>query len=88
MTFEELRERSLDELIAGSYGRENAIFAGQGNDQASAAAVIVRANDQNLGFEEYLQLHRTYLEKHGCSPEHIAEQLERVKDLKHYFQYD
>ena len=75
-------------LIAGSYGREDFIFAGHPSDAERAREAIVEAGKQNIGLSQYLNLHRQYLQKTSCANEHIEEQLESVGDISSYFDYD
>ncbi len=44
----------LRRLIAGSYGREDFIFAGHANDAESARKAIVEAGNQKIGLIEFL----------------------------------
>ncbi len=78
----------LRRLIAGSYGREDLIFAGHSNDTERAREAIVEAGKQAIGFTQYFNMHREYLQSMNCALEHIEEQLESVQDIGSYFDYD
>lgn len=78
----------LQRLIRGSYGEADDIFAGHASDAGRARASILEAGVQKIGFQKFLDMHPTYLSNKGCNAEHIAQQLERVKDLSNYFDLD
>lgn len=79
---------SLQNLIAGSYGTADNKFAGHPNDCERARQSLVEAGNEQVGFEEFVQMHRDYLTTKGCSEAHIEEQLIRVQKLDTYFDYD
>jgi len=78
----------LRRLIAGSYGREDFIFAGHAYDAERAREAIVEAGKQAIGLKQYLNMHREYLQSMNCAQEHIEEQLECVQDIGSYLDYD
>lgn len=78
----------LANLIAGSYGTADNIFAGHANDCERARQSLVEAGTEQVGFAEFLTMHRNYLTAQGCSEAHIEEQLRRVQKLDTYFDYD
>jgi hypothetical protein len=78
----------LERLIAGSYGSEDKEFAKHPLDIQRARQALVEANNTHVGFNDYLELHRTFLQNKGCSAEHIEEQLEEVKEISNYFDTD
>ena len=75
----------LDNLIATSYGSEDCIFAGHELDRQRALESLTAADDEGVGFAEFLEKHRQYLTNRQCSLEHIEEQLQRVQSLDLYF---
>lgn len=79
---------AVKNLIAGTYGSIDHIFAGHPADIGRAAVLIVEAINEDLGLEDYIQLHKDYLKSKGCSTAHIDEQIERVKDIGSYFKND
>ena len=78
----------LNNLIAGSYGDQDGQFAGHDLDIDSAREALMAAKDEGVGFTEYIERHRQYLEGRNFPEPHIQQQLERVKDLKNYFNLD
>lgn len=79
---------ALDNLIAGSYGSEDCVFGGHDFDRERARKALIAADQEGVGFAEFLERHRQYLAGRGCSEEHIIEQLEGVKNLDNYFSLD
>jgi hypothetical protein len=79
---------TLDNLIAASYGSEDCIFAGHELDRQRALKSLTAANNEEVGFAEFLEKHRQYLISRQCSLEHIEEQLQRVQTLDLYFSLD
>jgi hypothetical protein len=79
---------TLDNLISHSYGIEDYIFAGHEYDRKRALEALTIANEEGVGFTEFMTRHRQYLQGRGCSEEHIVEQLERVKRIDLYFSND
>ncbi|WP_316795105.1 hypothetical protein [Pedobacter agri] len=79
--------KELKRLISGSYNGDNK-FGINEPDVQRAAEALTEANNQKVGFEEYLKLHEAHLSGKGLLPEHINEQLKKVKDVKSYFLKD
>ena len=79
---------SLLNLIKTSYGIEDRIFAGHEYDRQSAMKALNTAQDENVGFEEFIRMHQEFLQNQNCSEEHINRQLNRVKNLELYFRLD
>ena len=75
-------------LIRSSYGAADREFAGHPNDRERAAQSIKAANDAEVGYEEFLQLHRDFLAGEGRTQAHINTELEKVKDITRYFTND
>ena len=78
----------LEQLIMYSYGTEDHLFALHSLDIERACQSIMKANEENVGYQEYLMKHRNYLENLNLSNEHIESQLNRVKDITSYFKID
>lgn len=78
----------LKKLIAGSYGTADLEFAGHDLDIERARKSLSEAAQQNIGYEEYLEIHREYLKGRGANEAHIDEQLEEVQKLSNYFSLD
>jgi hypothetical protein len=78
----------LDKLIESSYGAEDLIFAGHSYDIERASKSLFVANQENIGFEEFLNRHRKFLESKNCSQNHIEKQLKRVQRIDLYFKFD
>lgn len=74
----------LQTLIEKSYGEHDAIFALHPKDRERALQSLIVADEQGIGFSEFLEKHRTFLKEFGVSDKHIEEQLARVKDLTSY----
>lgn len=79
---------SLKNLIAGSYGIADNMFAGHPLDAGRARQALINAGDAGVGLEEYLNLHREYLRSRGCSDEHIERELGKVQNISYYFDAD
>jgi len=79
---------TLKQLIAGSYGSEDKKFGGHALDSGRARESLVEAGKQEVGFQEFLDLHSAYLADNGMPQSHIVKQLERVKDISFYFSFD
>lgn len=80
---DELKE--LKRLIATSYGIEDRIFALHPSDIQASQNAIKEAFRLELGFQEYLNLHKEFLINEGVNQDHIEEQLKNVKNLYRYF---
>lgn len=76
----------LKDLIAGSYGTADDVFAGNPFDRERAREAIVEAGNEDISFDEYIQMHIDYLKGKRRDEKHIEEQIKKVKDLCHYFQ--
>ena len=76
----------LQDLIYGSYGTIDDLFASHPSDRESTRDAIVEAGKENFSYEEYVEMHRKYLTAKGRSSIHIEEQLSKVKNLKSYFE--
>jgi hypothetical protein len=79
---------ALENLIKSSYGSEDCLFAMHPSDIKSALKSLVVAQEEEVGFEEFLEKHRVYLRSKNCSEEHISEQIKRVKKVTNYFDAD
>lgn len=79
---------SLNNLIAGSYGEADCIFAGHNFDRQRAREALIVANENGIGYSEFIGLHRQYLTDRGCSQEHIDNQIRRIKNIDLYFDAD
>jgi cation transport regulator ChaC len=78
----------IKKLIPRCYSTTDLIFAGHPNEIESAQEILNTALKEDLGFEDYLNLHIEYLKSKGVTDEHLEEQEERLKDLSTYFQND
>lgn len=74
--------------IAGCFGSNDKIFAGQYYDCQRAAELLSRANAENIGWGEYHKEIENWLKSQECSPTHIEKQMQRVSNLRNYFNYD
>jgi hypothetical protein len=79
---------ALDDLIQGSYGRENNIFAGHSEDRERARQALIQADLENVGYKEFIKKHKEFLRRQGRNKEFITEQIKRVKSLGLYFDGD
>jgi precorrin-3B methylase len=79
---------NLEGLIKSSYGDQDLKFAGHAEDIKRAAQAIVEANETQVGYERYIEMHREYLRSRRCPEDDINEQLEKVKDISSYFIFD
>ncbi|MDW9381940.1 hypothetical protein [Chryseobacterium sp. JV558] len=78
----------LQNLIKTSYGVVDLIFAGHEYDRKRALEAIKIANREGVGFNDFLDMHRDYLENKNCSYEHIENQILRVQQIGLYFSND
>lgn len=78
----------LKRLISISYGTQDLIFALHPSDSQASQQAIIEAFRLKLGFQEYLDLHKDFLNEKGAHEDHIVEQLEYVKDVQRYFTQD
>jgi hypothetical protein len=74
-------------LIKGSYNG-SLIFALNPNDIKRARQSLIEANKLQIGFTDFLKLHEEHLRNINCSQDDLKEQLERVKDIRNYFDFD
>jgi len=74
--------------IPGCFGAVDKKFALHPRDATCAAELLVRANKEGIGFEEFCREIKAWLITEGCGDEHVACQMESVKDIKSYFTYD
>lgn len=78
----------LDNLIENSYGYADGIFAGHELNRQSSLKSLISANEVEIGYQEFLDRHRNYLNGRGFPEEHINNQLLRVSNLSIYFRLD
>lgn len=79
---------TLDNLIRTSYGIEDCLFALHDFDRERALKSLIVAEQEGVGFEEFIEKHREYLKSKNCSKEHIEKQIKKVKKIKSYFRLD
>lgn len=75
----------LHNLIKGSYGIEDGFFALQDLDRERAFESLKVANEESIGFEEFIERHRDFLVSKDYPIEHIEKQLKKVKVIESYF---
>lgn len=78
----------IRKLIPRCYGSVDLIFAGHSTEIQSAQEMLNATFEEDLGVQDYLNLHIEYLKSKGVTDEHLKEQQERLKDLSIYFQND
>ncbi|WP_025741913.1 hypothetical protein [Aquimarina pacifica] len=78
----------LENLIRLSYGESDHIFSGHSYDTERAAKSLVKCNELGIGKQEFIDMHRAYLNSRNCSEAHITEQIKRVSDINYYFKRD
>ena len=64
------------------------IFADHSTEVKQANSMIIEALDETKNWLDVEQAIRDYLQDNSCSPEHIEEQIKRVKDITNYFEFD
>lgn len=79
---------SWEEKISGCFGFVDKQFALHHSDGKHAAQLLAAANAENVGFNEFCQEIENWLVNQGCNKEHIDQEMERVRDIKSYFNYD
>ena len=75
----------LHNLIKGSYGAEDGFFGLHHLARERALESLKVANEDSIGFEEFIERHRDYLVSKDYSIEHIEKQLKKVKVIESYF---
>ena len=68
-----------------SYGNANNNFATNDLSRRFALDSLIVADKENIGFTQFIELHKNYLEGEGCSDDEIDLQIEKVKKLNTYF---
>jgi hypothetical protein len=68
--------------VPGCFGSVDKIFANHPNDQARARNMLKDALDAGASMKDI----ETEARKHlgGCTPAHVDEQIERMRDLQNY----
>ena len=79
---------TLDNLIKTSYGIDDCLFALHDFDRERALKSLIVAEEEGVGFGEFIEKHIAYLKSKNCSEEHIKKQIKRVKKIKSYFRLD
>jgi hypothetical protein len=79
---------SWSERIPGCFGDVDKIFAGHANDCERAAAMLAEANQEGVGWADYLHEIEKWLASVGADKAHTAKQMKRVRDLRSYLKYD
>jgi len=79
---------NLAELIKRSYGSADLIFVSHQLEIDYARKSLEAAENENVGYTEFLQKHREFLSSQDCSDEHIEIQISKVQDLTNYFSND
>lgn len=79
---------SWKDKIAVVFGDADKKFAGHANDSERAAELLEAANKENVGFADYLAGIEDWLKSQGCSQQHIAQEMAKVKDISSYLKYD
>lgn len=75
----------LKRKISASYGGADKIFALHPFDIQQGQKALLEAIRLEIGFKQYVELHRDFLVSEGVHEDHLEEQLEYVKDLSRYF---
>ncbi len=71
--------------LEASFGMEDHLFAGHPSDKAKAREAFCEAVNEDVDFDEFVKVAKTFLTEKGCSPEHIKKEIKKVKELKSYF---
>ncbi|MBZ9729992.1 hypothetical protein LB467_09870 [Salegentibacter sp. JZCK2] len=79
---------NLAELIKKSYGSADLIFVSHQLEIDYARKSLEAAENENVGYEEFLEKHKEFLRSQNCSDEHIERQILKVQDLSNYFSND
>lgn len=79
---------SWKEKIPGAFGVEDKKFARHANDIEDAVDMINSAWREGVGFKEYIDEIRSWLNSQGCKKEHIEKEMKRVVDISSYFRHD
>ena len=84
------------DLISGTFGCEDLIFAGHHSNKERAEKLLIDALSNGIGFGDYINSIQQWLEsaveKKGSPKDfaesHIREQMARVRDVSIYFTSD
>lgn len=79
---------SWKDKIAGAFGIADKKFAGHALDSERAAEMLGAACKEDVGFADYLSEIEDWLNSQGCSQQHVAQEMAKVKDISSYLKYD
>jgi len=75
-------------LIPQCYHENDTTFGGQGGCLFKAKELIIKALNNKIGFDNYINLHKEYLANQNLTKEKIEEELNKVKNIESYFTCD
>ena len=76
------------EKIGGCFGQGDFKFAGHQGETERAIDLLTTALNERIGYAEYIQGIKSWLEHKNLLPKEIEKELEKVKDLSSYFFFD
>ena len=79
---------SWKDKISGAFGGVDKKFASHPNDSERASELLLAANKENIGLEEYLYEMTAWLTSQGCDSTHISTELIKIRDLASYLKHD
>ena len=74
--------------IGSCFGIVDHKFALHPSDAKAANELLAQALKDGVGFDEFCNEIRKWLELEGCTEEHISEQMVNVEKASSYLQYD
>jgi hypothetical protein len=77
--------RKLNRKIPDCFGEKDHIFGGHRRESEKARDLLKKYWKNNLSFERYIKAMETYLKGLKLPSDHIANQLERARDIENYF---
>lgn len=64
--------------LHGSFGTADKKFAGHASDTKRAIETLEECYNQNVPLKDVLDEAQKYLNSHGCTPQHVQEQLSDI----------
>ena len=77
--------KKLNKRIPDCFGEKDHIFGSHRAQSEEARELLKKYWKNNLSFERYVKAMETYLKSLKLPNDHVANQLERVRDIENYF---
>lgn len=70
--------------VPGIFGAQDLIFGGHPQERQRARQLLLDASGASASLKELLDEAEKYLKSKAAQPQHIADQLDRMKQLEHW----